>query len=106
MPKFIIAITTTNSKKSAEELANIILNKKLAACIHIYKIDSFYWWQDKITKDNEFVLHIKTTDKLYKQLEQVIVKNHPYDMPEIIQVPISQGYKPYLDWIVEQTENG
>ncbi len=102
--KFIIIETTYPDLKSAKNLAEILLAEKLAACIQFIKIESSYSWQDKIINDKEILLTIKTTEKLYKKIEKIIVKNHKYKTPQILSFEIKNGYEPYLEWISSNTK--
>jgi len=102
--KKIIAITTTETKKQAEELAKGIIQAKLGACVQINEIESYYHWKGKLENSKEFRLIIKTTEEKYKEIEEFIIKNSQYDLPEIIAVNIEQGYNKYLIWIEEETQ--
>jgi len=105
MAEFIEVKTTVSSKETAEKLSNEILNKKLAACIQIIgPVESKYWWKGKIEEDKELVLIIKSKASLYKELEKTILKLHPYEEPEIVVIPILEGSKGYLNWILNSTQ--
>lgn len=102
---YIIVYCTLPNIKSAKELAHKILEEKLAACISIQeKIISLFVWEGKLEEEKESLLFIKTQKSLFDELEQFIVKNHPYDVPEIIALPIIKGHTPYLRWIEKQTK--
>jgi len=103
-PKYALIITTTNSKKNAKKIIKTLLKKKLAACIQVFPMESFYTWEGKVNQDKEFILFIKSTKKLYDQIEKVILKKHIYTTPEIIQIPIQKGASAYLSWISEVTK--
>lgn len=98
MKPFIVQ-TTTSTKKEAKEIANILLSKKLAACIQISKIYSTYEWKREICEDKEYLLVIKTKKENYKKIEREIKENHSYDVPEIIGtkiVSLSKEYKKFM----------
>ncbi len=97
--KFIIVITTVETKKDAEELAEKIVSAKLGACVQISKIRSYYNWKGNLEMSNEFRLMIKTVDKKYGLLKEFIIKNSKYDLPEIIAVNIEKGHDKYLEWV-------
>jgi len=99
MSKYSIIITTTPSKKDAKKLAKLLLSKNLCACVQIEKIYSLYRWNETIQKDKEFRLFIKTKNSLFKKIKSTIKENHPYDIPQIIEVPITNGNKEYFDWV-------
>ena len=96
---YCIIITTTNSKKNAKEIATLLLNKKLAACIQIEKIKSYYLWEEKINKDKEYRLVIKTKQKYFKKVKKAIKSIHPYSIVQIIALNIDKANKEYLNWI-------
>jgi len=96
----IIALSTYPDKKRAEEAAEEIVKKELAACVNIIQIGkSIYKWKGKIEKEGEFLLLIKTTKKAYKQLELFIGETHPYEVPELVYFKIEGGNKNYLSWL-------
>jgi periplasmic divalent cation tolerance protein len=75
---------------------------KLAACVNVLpRIASHYRWQGKIERASESLLVCKTRAALLRKLEAFVVKNHPYDVPEIIALPVVFGRKAYLDWLAE-----
>ena len=98
--KYIIVFCTVPDIKTAEKIADILIKKKLAACCNIiHGITSIYMWENKINKDNELLMLIKSEKSLYYGIEQTIKTNHPYEVPEIICSDISAGSKDYLNWI-------
>ncbi len=99
-----IILTTTGSKEEADRLAEMLVSRQLAACVQVINIGSTYMWQGKITQEAEFLLLIKTASHLYSEVEKIIVENHSYEIPEIIQIPIVQGLPAYLAWIDENTK--
>lgn len=101
----IVVYTTTGSETEAEKIAEALVSEKLAACVQYMKINSVYRWQDKINKDVEFLLILKTKKRLYKAVEKRIRELHSYECPEIIATPIAEGSKSYLNWINENTKN-
>ncbi len=102
---YCIVITTCPVKDEAKELASKIVKKKLAACVQISAIESYYTWDGKTQIEPEYKLLIKTSNKLYDHLEQFIKQNHSYDVPQIVQIPIQDGSEEYLDWIDETIDN-
>ena len=97
--EFIIVLTTVDKKEKAEEIANLLLEKQIAGCIQIFPIKSHYRWKGKIENSREFVLFIKTKKSKYKEIEKAIKSIHPYETPEIISIPITNGSKEYLKWL-------
>ncbi len=100
--EFIVIQTTTNDGNIASLISNILLEKKLAACIQKYEIESLYRWRDKIEKDREIILNIKTKSSFFKEIEKIIKENHNYEVPEIIALPIINISIDYLNWLKEE----
>jgi len=99
MTPFIVQ-TTTNSYKEVKKIARILIEKKLAACIQVSKIESFYKWDGAICEDKEYLLTIKTKKENFKKIKRKIKENHSYDLPEIIGtkiVSLSKEYKNFID---------
>jgi len=103
---FCIITTTCGSRAEADQLAELLVARKLAACVQIAEISSTYRWKGALTQKPEFLLLIKTRTDLYAEVERVILGNHPYELPEILQIPIVQGFPPYLAWVEENTRVG
>lgn len=100
----IVVLTTIDKKSNATELAKLLINEKLAACINIIKIEkSVFRWKGQIYSGTEYLLIIKTTEKKYTKLEAKIKNSHPYTVPEIIALPIKRGNKHYLAWLSKST---
>ena len=100
---YCVAITTVAGRDDAEKLAKGIIEQRLAACVQLNDIDSYYIWDEKLTVDAEVRLMVKTVDEKYKELENYILASHPYEIPQIIKLPVADGYSKYLDWIDEVT---
>ncbi|RLE69516.1 MAG: divalent-cation tolerance protein CutA [Thermoprotei archaeon] len=97
---YIQVFTTIDSKVRAETLAKTLLEKRIAGCIQIIgPITSIYWWNNKIEREKEWILLIKSREKNYKEIERTIKEIHPYQIPEIIAVPIISGSRNYLNWL-------
>lgn len=104
MSKYLQIITTVPAKENAEEITDELINKRLASCVQITSsIESRYWWKGKIEKTEEWQCIIKTKKGLYKSVEREILRIHPYEVPEIIVIPLIYGYKKYLEWIDNET---
>jgi periplasmic divalent cation tolerance protein len=100
----LLVLTTFPERTVAEALARELLAARLAACIHIgAAVRSLYHWKGEIETAEEIPVAIKSRAGLYPQLETAIRSRHPYELPEIVAVPISHGLPEYLDWIVAET---
>ncbi len=106
-PKYIQIVTTIDKKEAAETIAGTLVAMKLAACVQILgPIVSTYRWQGKVETAEEWQCLIKSRLDRYPDVEGVIKTLHPYDIPEIIVMPIIGGRKDYLDWIDDNVEPG
>lgn len=97
----ILVLTNLPDQQSAEKLAQHLITEKLAACVNILApCTSVYRWQGELVRDSEVPILIKADGSHYAALEAAIRERHPYELPEIIHVPITGGLAAYLDWIV------
>ena len=99
----LLVQTTCSSKKEAKNIAKVLVEAKLAACVQIAKIDSIYMWGGKLCDDKEHLLLIKTKKEHYKKVQRKIKENHSYDLPEIIGMKIDKSSKEYKGFIKENT---
>ena len=100
--EYIIVLITTPSKEVGEKIANALLEKKLAACVNMMApIFSLYTWEEEINRDDEVLLIVKSRADLFES--DLIPVVHPYDVPEIIALPILMGSANYLAWIDDVT---
>ncbi len=96
---FIIVETTYANLDEAKKLAEILLKKKLAACIHFLPIESLYLWQGDAKNASEILVRIKARNTSFWQIKKIIKNHHEYKIPQIIAISINQGSKSYLDWL-------
>jgi periplasmic divalent cation tolerance protein len=98
----ILVLTNLPDQESAEKLAQILIQEKMAACVNMLApCTSFYEWQGQLEESQEIPLLIKSTQQKYSLLENCILRHHPYELPEIISVPIDKGLPSYLNWVCE-----
>lgn len=102
--EYCIILTTCSSSEEAKDLASKLVKEKLAACVQLSSITSFYTWKGQTHNDPEIRLLMKTRHELYESVEQFIKKHHSYEEPQIIQVPITDGSDQYLGWIDDNTK--
>lgn len=100
----LLILCTAPSDEVAATLARGIVEQKLAACVNVLPgVRSFYVWKGQLEDEPEVQLLIKTRRARYEALERWILENHPYDVPEVIALPIERGSRSYLTWLGEQT---
>jgi periplasmic divalent cation tolerance protein len=100
----ILVLTNVPDNAVAKTLAEAMVEQRLAACVNILPVvQSVYRWQGVIEQASEITLMIKTTRARYAELEQLIQHLHPYDVPEVIAIPVSAGLPSYLQWIESET---
>jgi len=98
-PEYCIVLVTTSSQTEAEAMASTLVLEHLAACVNIHPIHSIYRWEGKINSDPEWQLVIKTRLNLFPLIAERIKEIHPYEVPEIIAIPIIDGSSGYLNWL-------
>jgi len=100
----LLVMTTCPDETHAEQLSVHLIEQGLAGCINrLPGISSVYRWEGELKTGTEVLLLIKTTAETWEKLEAEIKRLHPYELPEIIAVPITAGHEPYLDWIRSAT---
>jgi periplasmic divalent cation tolerance protein len=100
-----ILMTTLPDEDQARDIAKALVTQKLAACINILPMmTSIYEWEGKVEQGEEHLLLIKTEQQSIEAIQNVILDVHPYELPEIVVVPIVGGYEPYLKWISESVQ--
>ena len=106
MSEHCVIFITAGSKEEADKISRGLVESKLAFCVStLPKVQSTYYWEDKIHVDKEFLLIVKTRQDQYEALETWVKNNHSYEVPEIIALPIEQGLPTYLngidDWVAK-----
>ncbi|MBF0137717.1 MAG: divalent-cation tolerance protein CutA [Magnetococcales bacterium] len=100
----IIVWCTAPDTAVADTLASTLVQEGLAACVHVFPAgQSIYTWEGKLEKNVENVLMIKSRQPLYPQLQTRLRELHPYQVPEILMVPVRDGLPDYLSWLVQVT---
>ena len=104
MSDAIIVLCTCPDNASARQLAQTLLSEKLAACVNLIpQVTSLYYWQGKMEESQEVQLVIKTRRTMFGVLQERLLSLHPYEVPEILALPILCGNPAYLQWVQEQT---
>ena len=97
-------MTTTPSPEDAQRIARLLIEEKLAACVQLLPIQSFFTWKDRIQQDNETLLLIKTRKALFEAAIARIKDVHRYEVPEIVGTELVAGFQGYFDWIEQVTQ--
>jgi periplasmic divalent cation tolerance protein len=105
---YLVVFVTTPSVDIGQQIADTLVERGIAACVKIISpVNSIYIWQGERQNDEETLLMVKTTqDRFSEKLIPIVQEIHPYDVPEIIALPIVLGLENYLDWISESTKRG
>ena len=98
-----VMLTTTPSREEAQAIAKLLIAEKLAACVQLLPIESFYFWQGKTQNEAEVLLLIKTRTARFDAAIARIKQVHSYAVPEIVAMPFTGGFQGYFDWIAEVT---
>ena len=99
-----VVLTTCSTSENANAIARALVERRLAACVNMLPIDSVYTWRERTEAAAEILLLIKIRRPDYAEVEQAIRALHDYETPEIIALPIEQGFSGYLDWIDAVTQ--
>jgi len=96
-----VVVFCTAAPNEADRIAGTLVEERLAACVNLAAVRSCYRWEGKVAKDEEVLMIIKTEQRMVKPLMTRLPQLHSYKVPEIIVLPVAEGYGPYLDWISE-----
>jgi periplasmic divalent cation tolerance protein len=97
-----VVLSTCGSREEAQRIAHALVERKLAACVNIVSgVESVYRWKGDVESASEWLLIMKTTSGAFERLREALVELHSYDVPECIEIEITDGSAEYLDWIGE-----
>ncbi len=99
MTEFAVVVLCTAPAGGAEKIARVLVDERLAACVNVSQVKSYFTWEGKPSQDNEELMIIKTERRMIEPLKKRIKELHSYQLPEIIVLPISDGDEAYLQWI-------
>lgn len=103
--KYLVVLVTVPTTEVGQEIATELVTEKLAACVNILPgMMSVYTWDGEVCEESEILLIIKTRTDLFEELSTIVQAMHPYDVPEIIAIPVTDGSKKYLEWISAVTQ--
>jgi len=98
----VVALSTVGSAEDAERIARALVERRLAACVNVVPgVVSVYRWKGGVERDEERLLVIKTRAGKLDALREALVELHPYELPELVAMPIQAGHAPYLAWLDE-----
>src|SRR4030043_1126376 len=101
----IVVLFCCGTEDEAVEIAHALVEERLAACVNLISpVRSIYRWEGKIWDEREWMLIIKTQKRRFEELEKRVKSLHSYSVPEIVALPIVEGFAPYLKWLEENTE--
>ena len=105
MTDALLVFTTLPSADKAAELGKVLVEERLAACANLIPaVRSIYRWQGKLQDENEVLMLLKTRAENLERLKLRILELHPYEVPEVLAVPVEAGYQPYLEWLAGETK--
>ena len=103
----VVAVLISIPREEAKTMAKGLVENRLAACVNILpRIESYYWWDNKVDFDEEALLIVKTAEERFPELEKYVRENHPLELPEIIALPLTTAFKDYVDWVRDETLKG
>jgi periplasmic divalent cation tolerance protein len=104
MDEFVIVLTNLPDRAAAVKLAEALIARRLAACVNVLaECTSIYRWKGAIENTTEVPVLIKTREARYAEVEAAIRSLHPYELPEIVAVPVRHGFDEYLQWVAGET---
>lgn len=102
--QFSVIYITTKDRPEAQRIGRVLVEKRLAACVNVFEqAESIYWWGDEVIETSEAVLIAKTRTTLVEELIDEVKRQHSYNCPDIIALPIQQGNPAFLTWIASET---
>ena len=97
-----VVLVTCPNKTVARRLANALIARRLAACVNTLPgVESIFRWQGRVDRCREVLLIVKTTASAVARLRRIVCALHPYDVPEVMALPVVAGHRPYLQWVAE-----
>jgi len=98
----VLALSTVATAEDAERIARSLVEKGVAACVNVVPgVVSFYRWKGRLERDAEVLLVIKTRGERFEDLKAALLAEHPYELPELVALPIAAGHERYLEWLAD-----
>ena len=103
--QFHLVLVTAPTRKVARQLAKSAVQSRLAACANLVAdVESHYWWKGRVESGVEVLIIFKTITKQLRQLEKLVLANHPYETPEFVALPLGGGNERYLEWLARSVK--
>jgi len=103
----VVVFSTFPTPQKAAEVVRTLVSEQLAACGNLVgPVRSIYRWKDELQDDTETLAIMKTTDERFEALRARLVELHPYEVAEVIAMPVTAGHAPYLAWVAAETSSG
>lgn len=100
MSRPLVVLSTAGSEDDAGRIARSLVEREVAACVNVVPgLTSYYRWKGEVARDTEWLMVMKTTEARLEDLRKALLDLHPYDVPEVVALPIEGGHGPYLEWI-------
>jgi periplasmic divalent cation tolerance protein len=103
LPNEIIVVFSTVPPDKSGSLAKMLVDQRIVACVNVMPVRSYYRWKGEFCDEPEHLLIAKTTKEKAGEVIVAIKSLHPYEVPEIIAIPVTHGYPPYLEWVRQET---
>ena len=101
-----LVLTTTETREDADRIATLLVEEGFAACANIVPIRSVYRWTDKVERADEFLVMTKTLSSTFDSMMKALVKVHPYEVPEVVELQMKRVNRSYLAWMSESVKPG
>jgi len=101
--EFVVVLCTAPVGGS-DSMARALVEERLAACVNVSQVRSYFVWEGRLSVDPEELMIIKTEQRMVEALKKRILDLHSYQVPEIIVIPVKEGYEPYLNWIAQSVD--
>ncbi|MGA2913537.1 MAG: divalent-cation tolerance protein CutA [Methanoregula sp.] len=102
-PDEIIVVFSTAPPDKSESLAKMLIDQRIVACVNVVPVRSYYRWKGEFCDEQEHLLIAKTTRENAEEVIAAIKRQHPSEVPEVIVLPVIDGYPPYLEWVHQET---
>lgn len=99
----VVLLVTYPKNREYDKWCRSLVERRLAACINVVDVSSFYWWENRVNEDLEVLLIMKTSREKSEMLKEAVRSEHPYKVPEIVELTPTDVSKPYLAWVLEAT---